>query len=150
MCTHTNEHWFCNLHCVVVDDLTYRTSREEGRNQDSRLKRFIRWDTFLVMWVTWFDQHGVSLTSTPRNLKQETCSILQPHSWMSRLGRWILDQVERMSMRLVLEAFSFRALLDIHVFAISRVQTRLEDKTTRRRMQQPSAGSTRTRSNNVI
>ena len=141
MCTHTNEHWFCNLHCVVVDDLRYRTNREEGRNQDRRLKRFIRWDTFLVMWVKWFDQHSVSLTITPRNLKQVTCSILQPHSWMSRLGRWILDLGERMSMHLVSEAFSLRPLLDIHVFAMSRVQTRLEDKTTRRRMQQPSAGA---------
>ena len=101
-------------------DLRYRTSREEGRNQDSRLKRFICWDTFLVTRVMRFDQHSVPPTITPRNLKQVTCSILQSYSWMSRLGRWILDLGEWMSMHLVFKTFSLRPLLDIHVFTMSR------------------------------
>ena len=74
--------------------------------------------------MTWFDQHSVSLTSTPRNLKHVACSILQPPSWMSRLGGEILDLREWMSMHLVFEAFSLRPLLDIHELATFRQDRR--------------------------
>ena len=67
-----------------------------------------------------FDQHSVSLTSTPRNLKHVTCLILQPPSGMSGLGGEILDLREWMSMHLAFEAFSLMPLLDIHEFATFR------------------------------
>ena len=44
---------------------------------------------------------------------------------MSRLGGWIFVLGERMSIHLVLEAFSLRPLLDIHVFAMSRQDWRV-------------------------
>ena len=56
------------------------------------------------------DQYSALLTFSHRNLKEVSCSILHPHSWMVRIGGEILDLGERMS-------FYFK---DIHVSAWSR------------------------------